>query len=163
MIGSGATAVTLVPAMTDRAAHVTMLQRSPTYILSVPREDPIHRLLKRLLPEKAAYTAVRWKNVGLQAITYRASRRWPEKAARLIRWLTTKQLPEGYDVDTHFKPRYDPWDQRLCVIPEGDLFTAIGKGTASVATDTIETFTEKGIRLSSGRSSRPTSSSPRPG
>ena len=97
---------------------------------------------------------MRWKNVGLQALSYRACRRWPDKARRLIRSLTTKQLPEGYDVDTHFKPRYDPWDQRLCVIPDGDLFQAIGRGDASVATDTIETFTEKGIRLSSGAGAR---------
>jgi cation diffusion facilitator CzcD-associated flavoprotein CzcO len=150
VIGSGATAVTLVPAMTDRAEHVTMLQRSPTYILAVPGQDPVHRLLARILRPRAAYAITRWKNVGLQRLTYGASRRWPDKVRGLLRWLVKQQLPAGYDVDTHFKPRYDPWDQRLCIVPEGDLFRAIRRGDASVVTDTIETFTENGIRLASG-------------
>ncbi|HEU4976994.1 MAG TPA: NAD(P)/FAD-dependent oxidoreductase [Baekduia sp.] len=150
VIGSGATAVTLVPAMTDKAAHVTMLQRSPTYIMAVPGEDPIAKALRRRLPARAAYTIVRWKNVAVTTALYRASRRWPNRVRKLIRSLTVKQLPHGYDVDTHFKPKYDPWDQRLCVVPRGDLFEAIREGKASIATDHIETFTENGIRLASG-------------
>jgi monooxygenase len=151
VIGSGATAVTLVPAMTDQAAHVTMLQRSPTYIMSVPGEDPIAKLLRRRLPARAAYVAVRWKNVALTTLLYRASRRWPNRIRKLLRSATKRQLPPGYDVDTHFKPKYDPWDQRLCVVPRGDLFKAIRDGKASVATDHVETFTESGIRLTSGQ------------
>ncbi|MEA2449521.1 MAG: monooxygenase [Thermoleophilaceae bacterium] len=150
VIGSGATAVTLVPAMTDRAAHVTMLQRSPSYVLAVPGEDPVQDAFARVLPPRATYALVRWKNVMLQSIVYRASRRWPARVARIIRALVRRQLPVGYDVDTHFKPRYDPWDQRLCIVPRGDLFEAISSGGASVVTDQIDTFTETGIRLRSG-------------
>src|SRR3954462_4136423 len=150
VIGSGATAVTLVPAMAKQAAHVTMLQRSPSYIMTVPGEDPIAEALRRVLPERATYTIVRWKNVALTTALYRASRRWPDRVRKLIRAGVRKQLPDGYDVDTHFKPRYDPWDQRLCIVPQGDLFTAIRAGHASVVTDHIETFTERGIRLRSG-------------
>ena len=150
VIGSGATAVTLVPAMTDKAAHVTMLQRSPSYVLSVPGEDPLSRAARKVLPEKAAYTLVRWKNVALQAAVYRASRRWPARMRKIIREANRRQLPEGYEVDTHFKPHYDPWDQRLCIVPDGDLFKAIGEGKASIATDHIDTFTATGIRLKSG-------------
>jgi monooxygenase len=150
VIGSGATAVTLVPAMTDRAAHVTMLQRSPSYIMAVPGEDPVANVLRRRLPERLAYRIVRWKNVALHTLVYRASRRWPDRVRKLIRAQVRRQLPDGYDVDTHFKPSYDPWDQRLCIVPQGDLFTAIRAGHASVVTDHIETFTERGIRLRSG-------------
>jgi monooxygenase len=150
VIGSGATAVTLVPAMTDQAEHVTMLQRSPSYILAVPGEDPVAKALRRVLPARAAYGVVRWKNVALATLLYRASRRWPDRVRRFIRGLVEKQLPEGYDVDTHFKPRYNPWDQRLCLVPQGDVFRAIRSGSASVVTDHIETFTEHGIRLRSG-------------
>jgi monooxygenase len=150
VVGSGATAVTLVPAMAEQAAHVTMLQRSPTYILSVPRTDKVAVGLRRLLPEKAAYVVSRWKNVGIASGTYGLSRRRPDLLRRLIRRATVKALPEGYDVDTHFNPRYDPWDQRLCLVPDGDLFEAVSDGRAEVVTDTIETFTETGVRLASG-------------
>jgi monooxygenase len=150
VIGSGATAVTLVPAMARDAAHVTMLQRSPTYIVSLPQEDPIANALRRVLPDRIAYPITRWKNVLLQALTYHASRRRPALVSRLLRQGVARQLPAGYDVDTHFKPRYDPWDQRLCLVPDGDLFKAISSGSASVVTDTIETFTETGIKLASG-------------
>jgi cation diffusion facilitator CzcD-associated flavoprotein CzcO len=119
-------------------------------VLAVPGEDPIHTLLSRLLPTRAAYAIVRWKNVALQAAVYRASRRWPERMRRVIRALNTRRLPEGYEVDTHFRPAYDPWDQRMCIVPRGDLFDAISDGSASVVTDEIDTFTEKGIRLASG-------------
>jgi monooxygenase len=150
VIGSGATAVTLVPAMAERAAHVTMLQRSPTYIASLPAEDPIANRLRRLLPDKAVYSIVRWKNVLLQTFIYQLSRRRPQAVKRLIRRGLERALPADYDIDTHFTPRYDPWDQRLCLVPNGDLFKALSDGSASVLTDTIRTFTEKGIELDSG-------------
>jgi monooxygenase len=150
VIGSGATAVTIVPAMTDRAEHVTMLQRSPSYVLAVPGEDPIHNFLSRLLPERATYALVRWKNVALQAAVYRLSRRWPDRVRRVIRAMNERRLPEGYAVDVHFKPSYNPWDQRMCIVPKGDLFDAVCDGSASIVTDEIESFTEKGIRLASG-------------
>src|SRR5215207_5553547 len=151
VIGSGATAVTLVPAMAERAAHVTMLQRSPTYVIARPARDAVAHLLRRLLPEKAAYTAARWKNVFLMLASYKISRRWPGVIKRIIRKEVQAKLPEGYDVDTHFKPHYNPWDERLCVVPDADLFNAIGTGKASVVTDQVETFTEGGIRLQSGK------------
>ncbi len=150
VIGSGATAVTLVPAMTDRAAHVTMLQRSPTYILALPTEDAIANGLRRVLGARRAYGIARWKNVALGTLIYRLSRRRPDILKSLIRKAAARQLPSGYDVDTHFNPRYQPWDQRLCLVPDGDLFTAIRRGRASVVTDTIEEFTETGLRLTSG-------------
>ncbi|HEX2087471.1 MAG TPA: NAD(P)/FAD-dependent oxidoreductase [Solirubrobacteraceae bacterium] len=151
VIGSGATAVTLVPAMAEDAAHVTMLQRSPSYVVPLPNEDPIAKLLRRVLPERWAHPAVRWKNVLLTMAGFQLSRRAPRLMRRLIRWGVRRSLPEGYDVDTHFNPSYDPWDQRMCIVPDGDLFEAISAGRASVVTDRIETFTETGIRLASGR------------
>jgi cation diffusion facilitator CzcD-associated flavoprotein CzcO len=151
VIGSGATAVTLVPALAEQAAHVTMLQRSPTYVVSVPRTDKLAVGLRKVLPEKAAYVASRWKNVGFATGSYALSRRRPDLLRSLIRRGTVKALPAGYDVDTHFKPRYDPWDQRLCLVPDGDLFEAISDGRAEVVTDSIETFTDGGLRLASGR------------
>ncbi|MDW5596220.1 NAD(P)/FAD-dependent oxidoreductase [Conexibacter stalactiti] len=150
VIGSGATAVTLIPSMADRAAHVTMLQRSPSYVMSLPAKDPIADFLRRLLPAKAAYPIVRWKNVALSSTLFQLSRRAPGFVKKLIRKGVQRQLPEGYAVDTHFAPTYDPWDQRLCLVPDGDLFKAIRSGRASVVTDRIETFTESGIRLASG-------------
>ncbi|HEY1285882.1 MAG TPA: NAD(P)/FAD-dependent oxidoreductase [Solirubrobacterales bacterium] len=151
VIGSGATAVTLVPAMAPEAARVTMLQRSPSYIASLPAADPIARALRRLLPHRAVYAVVRWKNVLLQTFVYRLSRRRPEAVKRLIRRGVERALPEGYDVDTHFKPTYNPWDQRMCLVPDGDLFEAICDGSAEVVTDRIASFTEAGIELESGR------------
>ncbi len=150
VIGSGATAVTLVPAMAGRAAHVTMLQRSPSYVVSLPGRDPIADLLRRVLPAKVAYPLVRWKNVLLTTAFFQLSRRAPRFVRALLRKGVQRHLPEGYDVDAHFKPRYDPWDQRVCLVPDGDLFTAISKGDASIVTDRIEMFTEKGLRLESG-------------
>jgi len=150
VIGSGATAVTLVPAMAAQAEQVTMLQRSPTYVVSLPAEDPIAKGLRRFLPDRAVYAIVRWKNVMLQLGSYRLSRRRPELMKKLIRRGLVNSLPPGYDVDTHFKPRYDPWDQRLCMVPDSDLFEAITAGKAAIATGQIETFTEQGIRLESG-------------
>jgi monooxygenase len=150
VIGSGATAVTLVPALADRAAHVTMLQRSPTYILSLPAQDAIANRLRRVLGARRAYPIVRWKNVLIATLLYQLSRRRPGLAKSVIRRAAIRQLPPGYDVDTHFKPRYQPWDQRLCLIPDGDLFAAIRQGRVSVVTDRIAGFTAAGVRLESG-------------
>jgi cation diffusion facilitator CzcD-associated flavoprotein CzcO len=150
VIGSGATAVTLVPAMAEKAAHVTMLQRSPTYIASLPAQDRIATWLRRHLPGRAAYAIVRWKNVLIQTAFYQLSRRRPELVKRMIRRGVQRSLPPGYDVDKHFKPRYNPWDQRMCLVPDGDLFRAISSGEASVVTDKIASFTERGIELESG-------------
>lgn len=150
VIGSGATAVTLVPAIAKRAAHVTMLQRSPSYLLSLPAEDPIARFLRRRLPKRAAYFLIRWKNVTITQLFFQLSRRAPNLVRRLIRRGVERQLPPGYDVDKHFEPRYDPWDQRVCLVPDGDLFAALSRGDASVVTDEIETFTERGLKLASG-------------
>jgi monooxygenase len=151
VIGSGATAVTLVPAMAKTAAHVTMLQRSPSYIVTLPAEDPLARLARRVLPPMAAYQAVRWKNIALMILSYQLSRRRPRLMKSVIRRSVLRQLPPGYDVDTHFRPAYNPWDQRLCVVPDGDLFAAIRHGQASVVTDQIETFTERGLELRGGQ------------
>ncbi|HEX4669839.1 MAG TPA: NAD(P)/FAD-dependent oxidoreductase [Solirubrobacterales bacterium] len=150
VIGSGATAVTLVPAMAKDAAHVTMLQRSPTYIVSMPGEDGLANRLRSVLPARVVYPIVRWKNVFLQGVSYRFSRRRPELMKKLLRRGVMKALPPGYDVDTHFKPRYNPWDQRLCLVPDGDLFEALHSDSAEIVTDRIETFTERGIKLESG-------------
>jgi monooxygenase len=150
VIGSGATAVTLVPAMAQTAAHVTMLQRSPTYILAMPAEDGIATRLRALLGTRRGYTATRWKNVAVTTLIYKLSRRKPDMIRGWIRQMAVKQLPDGYDVDTHFKPTYNPWDQRLCLVPDGDLFQAIRDGRASVVTDRIASFTETGLRLESG-------------
>ena len=150
VIGSGATAITLVPALAGTAEHVTMLQRSPSYVLSRPGRDPLAAKLARL-PDRLAYPAVRWKNILLTVLSYQLSKRRPHLARRIVRDATVKQLPEGVDVDVHFKPTYNPWEQRLCFVPDGDLFKAMRRGTASVVTDTIERFTEDGIRLTSGQ------------
>jgi monooxygenase len=150
IIGSGATAVTLVPAMTDQAAHVTMLQRSPSYVLPVPSEDPIANALRRRLGSRIAYPIARWKNVAVATLIYQLSRRRPNAIKKLVRKAQEKSLPEGYDIDTHFTPRYQPWDERLCMVPDGDLFTALRHGTASIVTDRIATFTETGLELESG-------------
>jgi cation diffusion facilitator CzcD-associated flavoprotein CzcO len=151
VIGSGATAVTLVPALAKTAAHVTMLQRSPTYIVSFPELDKLAIALSRILPSRLAYGIARWKNIGFMTYMYQLARRRPELAKRAIVKRTRAELGAEYDVTTHFTPRYYPWEQRLCLVPDADLFVAIREGRASVATDQIETFTEKGIQLSSGR------------
>jgi monooxygenase len=151
IIGSGATAVTLVPAMAGTAGHVTMLQRSPTYIVPVPSEDRIANTLPKLIGRKRAYAVTRRKNVARQRLIFRFCQHYPGAARRLIRHLNAKQLPAGYPVDEHFKPAYNPWDQRLCAVPDSDMFKAIREGRASVVTDQIDTFTERGIRLQSGQ------------
>jgi cation diffusion facilitator CzcD-associated flavoprotein CzcO len=151
IIGSGATAVTLVPAMADTAAHVTMLQRSPTYVLPVPSKDTFANVAQKLLGAKRGYALARRKNIVKQRSVYKLSQRYPGAARRLIRYLNARELPEGYPVDEHFKPAYNPWDQRLCAVPDADLFKAISSGAASVVTDRIATFTETGIQLESGQ------------
>jgi monooxygenase len=150
VIGSGATAMTLVPALAQEAARVTMLQRSPTYVVSMPAEDGLAIAMHRLLPARVVYPIVRWKNVLLQAASFQLSRRRPRLMRKLLRGRLVKALPVGYDVDTHFNPRYDPWDQRLCLVPDADLFEAIADGSAEIVTDRIATFTEAGIELESG-------------
>ncbi len=151
IIGSGATAVTLVPAMAETAGHVTMLQRSPTYIVPVPSEDRIANALPKLIGHDRAHAVTRQKNIAKQRLVWRLCQQYPRAARRLIRHLNAKQLPTGYPVDEHFRPAYDPWDQRLCAVPDADMFKAIRDGRASVVTDQIDTFTERGIRLQSGR------------
>jgi cation diffusion facilitator CzcD-associated flavoprotein CzcO len=150
VIGSGATAMTLVPAMAETARRVTMLQRSPTYVVARPDQDAIANGLRRVLPEKVAYAVTRRKNVTLQQLFYDQCRKKPAKWKGKLVGLVRKELPE-VDVDTHFTPRYGPWDQRLCLLPNGDLYEAIRAGRVDVVTDTIDTVTPTGIRLSSGR------------
>lgn len=148
VIGSGATAVTLVPAMAETAGHVTMLQRSPTYVVTMPSQDKIANAFRKLLPEKAAYTLSRWKNILRQSFFYTLSRRRPSLMKRLIAKGIKTELGEEHLPD--FTPRYDPWDQRLCIVPDSDLFRAIKEGKASVVTGEIETFTATGVRLKNG-------------
>jgi len=150
VIGSGATAMTLVPALADEVAHITMLQRSPTYVVSRPSRDAFANRLRRLLPARVAYAITRKKNVLRQGLVYRKTRTQPEKIKNLLIGGVRAGLGPDYDVDTHFTPTYNPWDQRLCLIPDGDLFVAIRSGRASVVTDHIDTFTEDGILLVSG-------------
>jgi cation diffusion facilitator CzcD-associated flavoprotein CzcO/acetyl esterase/lipase len=150
VIGSGATAVTLVPELAKTAAHVTMLQRSPSYIVALPSKDRIAEALKRRLPAAWAYRLVRLKNVLVTMLFFNLARRWPEKMKARLIGEAARRLGAGHDVATHFTPRYDPWDQRLCVAADADLFRAIRQGRASVVTDAIERFTEHGIRLASG-------------
>jgi cation diffusion facilitator CzcD-associated flavoprotein CzcO len=150
VIGSGATAVTVVPAMAETAAHVTMLQRSPSYVVALPEADRVANVIRRFLPERLAHRISRWKNVLIGIWFYQLSQRAPELAKKLLRLGATKELPPDFPVDVHFKPNYGPWDQRLCVAPNGDLFKAIKSGKASVVTDQIVKFTNKGVLLRSG-------------
>lgn len=151
VIGSGATAVTLIPAMASTAAHVTMLQRSPGYMISLPGQDAIANRLRRVLPMTWAYRLSRWKNVAFVTLVYQLSQRFPNFVKNgLIRQVRSHLGPD-YDVATHFTPRYKPWEQRMCLVPDSDMFLALKSGRASVVTDQIETITEKGILLRSGR------------
>lgn len=150
VIGSGATAMTLVPAMAEDAAHVTMLQRSPSYVVSRPAEDGIANTLRKFLPEKLAYRLTRFKNVQLQRFMYRRTRVAPEMVKERLLGMVREELGPDFDVDKHFTPRYNPWDQRLCLVPDGDLFEAIRSGRASVVTDEIDSLTESGISLKGG-------------
>jgi monooxygenase len=150
VIGSGATAVTIVPEVAKDAAHVVMLQRSPTYMVSRPSEDNIANALRRILPSKLAYGITRWKNVLLQLIFFNLARKRPAKVKERLLEEVAKLLPPDYDIGTHFTPRYNPWDQRLCLVPDADMFEALSKGSASIVTGEIDRFTETGIRLKNG-------------
>jgi monooxygenase len=150
VIGSGATAMTLIPAMAERAEHVTMLQRSPTYVVSLPSEDPIITGLKKVMSEQRAFRIARAFNIRRQAVFYALCQKQPKLMRRIIRAQAKAQLPDGYPVDVHFKPTYDPWDQRLCVVPNGDMFRALRTGSASIVTARIERLEADGIRLASG-------------
>jgi monooxygenase len=151
VIGSGATAVTLIPALIDSGAgHVTMLQRSPSYIAPQPDKDPFAARMNRILPTEVAYTATRWKAIARSTLYYQIARKFPNFFRKQLRTMAVRLLPEGYDFDKHFSPSYKPWDQRLCAAPRGDLFKAIRKGSADVVTDSIDGFTKTGIKLASG-------------
>jgi cation diffusion facilitator CzcD-associated flavoprotein CzcO len=150
VIGSGATAVTLIPALAETAAHVTMLQRSPTYIVSAPNRDRLAGFLQGRVPASVAYRLVRWRNVLFGAVFFQLCKRYPLAIKRFILKGVSAALGPDYDIATHFTPRYNPWDQRLCLVPDGDLFQSIKAGKASVSTGEIETFTERGIQLRSG-------------
>lgn len=151
VIGSGATAVTLVPAMADKAAKVTMVQRSPTYMVSRPAADPIANWLRERLPLKLAYAITRWKNVLLQMFYFGFARFFPEAMKKKLIDLIGEQLGPDFDLKTHFTPRYNPWDERLCLVPDNDFFQAMNAGKVEVVTDTIESFTERGVRMQSGQ------------
>ncbi len=151
VIGSGATAVTLIPALVKEGAEkVTMLQRSPSYVMSLPEKDVIADRLRRVFGDERGHDFTRKKNIFQQRMVYKFCQKYPERARKIIRSLTDRQLPDHIDVDTHFKPKYGPWDQRLCAVPNGDLFRAFRKGGADIVTDGIQTFTAKGVRLTSG-------------
>ena len=152
IIGSGATAVTLVPELAKRAEHVIMLQRSPTYMIAFPDEDIIANVLRWILPEKLAYRITRWKNIRQQAFMFRVARKRPRFARWFLVGHARRVLGPDFDVDKHFNPRYDPWEERLCLVPNDDLFKTIRSGRASVVTDRIRSFTESGILLDSGES-----------
>jgi monooxygenase len=150
VIGSGATAITLVPAMADKASHVTMLQRSPTYIISWPAKDFVANFLRTILPIKVAYAITRWKNILRQQYLYWLSRNKPDVLKGFLLWNARRRLGKDFDIEKHFTPTYDVWDQRLCLVPDGDFFDALKEAKASVVTDHIESFTEEGIALQSG-------------
>jgi cation diffusion facilitator CzcD-associated flavoprotein CzcO len=150
VVGSGATAITLVPALAQTAAHVVMLQRTPTYVTALPSRDKLADLARRVLDADTAYRVVRRKNIAIAGLSYRVSQRWPRVMRGLLLRSAAKQLPDGYDVERDFGPAYKPWDQRLCVVPDGDLFTVIREGRASIVTDTIECYTHDGLRTTGG-------------
>ena len=151
VIGSGATAVTLVPSLAEQAGHVTMLQRTPTYVIPLPREDVIANALKKVLGPKLGYRLSREKNILQQRVVFELCQRFPRPSRAVIRRTNQMMLGKDFPVDPHFNPPYNPWDQRLCVVPDGDMFSVLRRGEASIVTDRIETFTEKGILLESGR------------
>ncbi|MFT4085548.1 MAG: NAD(P)/FAD-dependent oxidoreductase [Gordonia sp. (in: high G+C Gram-positive bacteria)] len=151
VIGSGATAVTLIPAMAGTAKQVTMLQRSPTYLFPYPWSDPMTRTLHRVLPAQVSHDITRYRNALITMGLYLYCRRFPKASRKLIRALAKHALPNGYDVDKHFKPAYEPWDQRLCVIPDSDFYKVVADGSAEVVTDTIDRITSDGVVTSSGR------------
>lgn len=151
VIGSGATAITLIPSMAPTAGHVTMLQRSPTYLFPYPWRDPMTTLLQKALPSQWSHDITRYRNMLITLGIFLFCRGFPKASRRLLRWIAKRNLPAGYPVDTHFKPAYQPWDQRLCIIPAADFYKTVADGSAEVVTDTIDTFTPTGIALTSGR------------
>ena len=151
VIGSGATAVTLIPNMADKAAHVTMLQRSPSYVFSIPASDPIANVLNKVLGHERAYKLVRRKNISMNRGLFKMCMRYPKLMRKLLIANVARQLPKNFDVDTHFTPKYNPWQQRLAMVPDGDLFKMVSTGKASIVTDHIERFTKNGILLKSGQ------------
>ncbi|TPG32855.1 flavin-containing monooxygenase [Mycolicibacterium hodleri] len=150
IIGSGATAITLVPTMAAAAEHVTMLQRSPSYILSLPALDKVSEVLSRVLPDKWVFNLARQRQIVFQRYLYLACKRWPRQLRRFLLWQVRRQVGPSVDM-SHFAPKYMPWDQRMCLVPNGDLFKAVASGKASIVTDEVDTFTEKGVLLKSGR------------
>jgi cation diffusion facilitator CzcD-associated flavoprotein CzcO len=151
VIGSGATAVSLIPSLTDKAQHVTMLQRSPSYMMSATKVEPTANAIRKVLPLKAAHWIVRWRNAIVSVLMWLVARRAPEFSKRALRRIAERNLPEGYDIDTHFTPSYNPWDQRLCFIVGADLYKAISEGSVDVVTDHIDHIDAQGIMLQSGR------------
>ena len=151
VIGSGATAITLVPSIAEKAEHVVMLQRSPSYVISRPSEDSINKFLRKFLPIKVTYFLIRWKNILWQSYTFFLARRFPEKIKKTILDLLRVELGDDYDIEKHFSPSYKPWDQRMCLVPDSDLFKAIKNNKASVVTDQISQFVSDGILLESGK------------
>lgn len=150
VIGSGATAMTLVPAMAGAADKVTMIQRSPTYVVSRPAEDIIAKVLNKLLPDTWAYNLVRWKNIRMQSIFYKRAKKSPAKVKKFLLKLVRKEMGPDYDVETHFTPRYDPWDERVCAVPDSDLFNSIKSGKVDIVTGHIETITDSGVTMKDG-------------
>ena len=150
VIGSGSTAVTLIPALADAGAKVVMLQRSPSWVMSLPARDPLGNLLRRALPPARASAVIRWKNMRVAAALYQLCQRFPKTSGKLLRRGVRRRLPNGFDVDRHFTPVYGPWDQRLCLVPDGDFFRAVSSGRAEIVTDHIESFSADGLRLRSG-------------
>lgn len=151
VIGSGATAVTIVPVMAQTASKVTMLQRSPTWMVSRPAIDPFSKFVRKIFPEKLAYAITRWRNIRMQRFAYWYAMRNPAKMGEKLLDMARDALPDGYDIDTHLTPQYGPWEQRLCLIPDADMFNAIGAGKAEIVTDHIDHFDAHGIVLKSGK------------
>jgi monooxygenase len=151
IVGSGATAVTLMPVLAEQAEHVTMLQRSPTYMMSRPFVDKFANFLRKIMPEKWAYAVTRWKNITRGDWFYKRTRTSPDKVKEMIFDALRKELDADYDIEKHFTPSYDPWDQRMCLVPDGDLFVSLNSGKSSIVTDQIDTFTPAGIKLQSGK------------
>ena len=150
VIGSGATAVTLIPSMAEKTEHITMLQRSPTYYVVRPNINPLGNFIRRITNNTIAYYVMRWQNINMQSFFFKIARRYPKRVKDFLIGLVKDHLPEDYDIEKHFTPPYNPWDQRLCLVPDGDLFNSIKDGNASVVTDHIDEFTQKGIKLKSG-------------
>ena len=151
VIGSGATAITIVPALSEKAKHVVMIQRSPSYVISMPSVDRINKFLRKILPKKLTYFLVRWKNIIWQSYTFFIARTFPNRIKNSILQRLEDELGSDYDVKKHFTPSYKPWDQRMCLVPDSDLFKAIKENKVSIATDTIKEFKSNGILLNSGK------------